>query len=137
MTAYDLATEGGRGNFGKLYQRRALRIAMTGTGLSLDLRIMQAAYGQANNAGHAIFEEGELGRLCARDNGKAVSRSSLYTFLGKLRDAGMVLGESNPRCVWLPYEAWSRAVGGTAYCPVHRTRASGSVVSPEWRPEVA
>lgn len=140
MVEFDRFQEDGRGGWGKIFQKHAAAAARHSRDLNVETRLMLAAVSRANNAGHAIFNDGELGAILAKNQTdgtvKPLSRSSQYVYIKRLVSAGLAVEGSNPNCVWLPWELWERKRHGTAFCPVHSSRATGSALTPGWTPSV-
>ncbi|MER6811587.1 hypothetical protein ABT299_20145 [Spirillospora sp. NPDC000708] len=119
--------------FGKVQQDYSGTVGFTQSRLSLDSRMLLIAMSRADNAGHALFEEGELRYLLAKPTSdgsrKPVSRATVFNNLKKLRESGLLLPGGGERCLWLPREFWSRGKVSQSqeWCPVHHTRKPGSV----------
>lgn len=115
--------------WGKVYQGYAGSVARWGYSLSLETRLLMAAMSRANNTGHAIFKENELREILAREQPdgtrKPASRSTVYSTIGKLREAGLALSGGGETCIWLPREFWARNMKRGSMCPIHRTYEPG------------
>lgn len=90
--------------------------------------------GRANNAGHALFEQGELreilGKRLPDGSLKKASRTTVFETLSKLRTAGLLLPGGGELCLWLPQEFWEKGIRtADPYCPVHKTRSGGWVTT--------
>ena len=138
-----MAADSGRGAWGSVFQKYAGAVARGYArpgdgGLHIETRLLLAAISRANNTGHAVFNPRELSNILGRfepdGSLKPASRSTIYDYVRRLKAAGLLV-EGNERCLWLAREFWSRKRYGTAYCPVHQSRASASACSPWWRPD--
>ena len=107
--------------------------------LSIEHRMMLLAYARMNPAGHATFEaprgkpdQSELRELVGhvdKKTGERVLCSArvIYKAKRRLADAGLLVESSGGLvCIWVSVEHAERGVGGTAICPFHRWRKSGT-----------
>lgn len=118
----------GRGWWGTLYQKEAMRLARLPDGGSTDVRLLLAALGRANNSGHACFDIGELARVLGTvtpQTGeiRALHRTSVKNAIDRGVAGGYLAPSSGPRCLLLQRELWERNRGGTPECGIHKTRA--------------
>jgi hypothetical protein len=115
-------------SFALVNQDEAQLIASQSAELSTDTRLLLAALGRMNDAGHAVFQAGELCEILGkinRDSGekKPLSTQSVYAAKRKLFEAGLLEENTGGEtCVWVTSRLAFRKKSGRR-CPVHSNGA--------------
>ncbi|MEV0733308.1 hypothetical protein [Polymorphospora sp. NPDC050346] len=82
-------------------------------------RIEFAAIGWANNVGHSRFDGLPLAQILADGKGNQPNRQSIDKAIRKAKELGLIVPESNARCLVVSPRAFQRGGRGTYTCNVH------------------